>query len=156
MLILKKLELNMNFVLDSVLRQATPEDIPGMHRVRLAVSENALRSTVINEASYLPAINETGRGWVVEVAGDIVAFAVGNRETGNIWALFVDPKHEACGYGRRLHETMIAYLFGCGVVKLNLSTASGTRAEKFYAALGWQLATQQKEGETFFEMWKPN
>lgn len=48
-----------------------------MHRVRLAVRENRLTSR-ITEEDYIPAIEETGRGWVVEVDGGVVGFAVGN------------------------------------------------------------------------------
>ncbi len=44
------------------LRQATRADIPGMHRVRLAVRENRLTSAAITEADYIPAIEVTGRG----------------------------------------------------------------------------------------------
>jgi len=67
-----------------VLRQAIPADIPGMHRVRMAVTENRLASSVITEADYLPAIEKTGRGWVTEVDGQVAAFAVGNKTNGNI------------------------------------------------------------------------
>ncbi len=138
----------------SNLRQASLADIPGMHRVRLAVRENALRSTVITEASYAQPMMETGRGWVVEDDGEILAFAVGNAQTGNIWALFVDPEHEGNGYGRRLHDTMIAYLFACGLNRLDLSTAADTRAHRFYVRAGWQLIRidGEAEGEAFFEM----
>lgn len=138
-----------------ILRQASLADIPGMHRVRLAVRENALRSTVITEASYAQPIMETGRGWVVEDDGKIVAFAVGNAQTGNIWALFVDPEHEGKGYGRNLHDTMIVYLFACGLTRLHLSTASDTRAHEFYVRAGWQLIRIDIDGEAFFEMKNP-
>jgi GNAT superfamily N-acetyltransferase len=85
------------------LRQARRADIPAMHRVRLAVRENRLTANITQE-DYVPAIEHTGRGWVVEVDGAVVGFAVGNAATGNIWALFVDPAHEGQGHGRRLHE----------------------------------------------------
>jgi len=75
------------------------EDIPGMHRVRLAVRENRLTSDRIRPEHYVPEISVTGRGWVVERDGVIVAFAIGNFVTGNIWALFVDPGLEGRGYG---------------------------------------------------------
>jgi hypothetical protein len=68
------------------LRLAVRADIPAMHRVRLAVHENVLTSNV-TEAHYVPAIEETGRGWVVEVGGEVVAFAIGNAQNGNIVAL---------------------------------------------------------------------
>lgn len=84
-----------------------PNQYPGMHRVRMAARENRLTSTVITEESYVPAIEDTGRGWVVEDQASVIAFAIGNALTGNIWALFVDPEHEGRGHGRRLHDAMV-------------------------------------------------
>ena len=98
----------------ATLRTANREDIAAMHRVRLAVRENVLTSAVA-EGDYIPAIEDTGRGWVVEAGGEIVAFAVGNARTGNIWALFVHPDHEGRGYGRRLHDEMVAWLHAQGM-----------------------------------------
>lgn len=123
-----------------MIRQATRADIPGMHRVRLAVRENRLTSTAVSEADYVPAIEQTGRGWVIEADGRIVAFAVGNKVDGNIWALFVDPAHEGRGYGRQLHDEMVRWLAAEGPGTLWLTTESGTRAERFYARAGWTRA----------------
>ena len=50
------------------LPQAQRADIPAMHRMRLAVHENTLAS-VATEEDYVPAIEETGRGRVIEVNG---------------------------------------------------------------------------------------
>src|SRR5574343_1465976 len=96
-----------------LLRQALRSDIPGMHRVRRAVRENPLTSDVIREEHYIPAIEDTGCGWVIEdqESGEVLAFAVGNAQTGNIWALFVDPAHEGRGFGRRLQTEMVTWLF---------------------------------------------
>ncbi len=118
-----------------------------MHAVRLAVKENALRSAAVTEASYVPAIEETGRGWVVEVEGVVVGFAVGNRVTGNVWALFVHPEHESKGYGRQLHGAMLSWLFAQGVERAWLSTEPGTRAQRFYETAGWQYQGVLPSGE---------
>jgi hypothetical protein len=71
------------------LRQAERRDIPALHRVRMSVRENRLTSTVLTEEDYISALEETGRGWVVEVKGSVVAFAIGNAISGNIWALLL-------------------------------------------------------------------
>lgn len=134
-----------------MLRQAVAADIPAMHRVRLAVRENRLVSTAVTEADYRPAIEDTGRGWVVEVDGGIVAFAVGNARTGNIWALFVDPAHEGKGYGRMLHDEMVRWLGDRGVAALWLTTQAGTRAEGFYTRAGWRRAGTTAAGDVRFE-----
>src|SRR5687768_15326914 len=105
-----------------------------MHRVRMAVRENRLTPGAIGEDEYVREIEITGRGWVVVDDGEIVGFAIGNRDTGNIWALFVDPGHEGRDHGRRLHAAMVEWLFAQGLPRLRLSTEPGTRAQKFYEA----------------------
>ncbi len=140
----------------ATLRQARRGDIPAMHRIRLAVRENRLTSSDVTEAHYVRAVEETGRGWVVEDNGAVVGFAVGNAATGNIWALFVDPAHERRGHGRRLHDVMVAWLFSCGLERLWLSTLPGTRAERFYAAAGWVCVARLANGEARYELRDPN
>lgn len=122
-----------------VIRQALIGDIPAMHRVRLAVRENRLTSTRIGEADYVPAITVTGRGWVAERDGVVAGFAIGNLETGNIWALFVDPEAEGQGHGGRLHDAMVGFMLDSGLARLHLGTGQGTRAEGFYTARGWRV-----------------
>jgi GNAT superfamily N-acetyltransferase len=120
-----------------VLRQATIDDIAGMHHVRVAVRENRLSDPGrITPSDYAAAIESLGRGWVAEVDGEIVAFAVGYA-SGNIWALFVHPDHEGRGHGRALHAQMVDWLWSLGLGRLWLTTAPGSRAEGFYRSLGW-------------------
>ena len=121
-----------------MLRQAVPTDYAGMHRVRLAVRENTLSSPGrITEAEYLDAMDRSGRSWVVEADGEIVAFASG-LFTGNIWALFVHPDFEGRGYGKALHAAMVCWLWSRGLPRLWLTTGPGTRAERFYISQGWR------------------
>jgi len=140
----------------AILRQAIRQYIPAMHRVRLAVRENRLTSSVITEADYVPAIENTGRGWVIEAGGKVVGFAVGNAQTGNIWALFVDPDHEGRGYGRRLHDAMVKWLFSCKLKCLFLGTGPDTRARRFYETAGWQCTGLAQNGEMHFELYNPH
>ena len=136
---------------EPVLRRALAADVPAMHRVRLAVRENPLRSAIVTEADYLPYLEQYGRAWVVEQAGDVLAFAIGDRRDGNIWALFVAPGHERKGYGRRLHDEMVAWLAAQGCARLHLSTQAGTRAERFYRDAGWRECGTTASGEIRFE-----
>jgi len=57
------------------LRQATRADIPATHAVRMSVRENQLTGGVITERDYVEHLEALGRGWVIEAAGRIVAFA---------------------------------------------------------------------------------
>jgi len=134
------------------LRPATRADVEAIQRVRGSVWENRLTSCVISDAEVVEAIERTGRGWVVEVGSNVVAFAVGNAETGNIWALFVEPEHEGHGHGRRLHDTMVEWLWSRGLRRLWLSTEPGTRAERFYRAAGWRPQGTLPSGEVAFEL----
>lgn len=140
----------------ATLRQAQRADIPAMHRVRRSVHENRLTSSIITEEHYVPAIEETGRGWIVEVDGVVAGFAVGNAITGNIWALFVDPAHAGHGHGRNLHDTMIRWLFSRGLKRLWLSTQANTRAQQFYEAAGWLNTGILADGEASFERFNPD
>ena len=126
-----------------------------MHRVRMAVRENRLRSSVITEEHYVLAIKQIGRGWVVEVDAAIVGFSIGNGETGNIWALFVDPEHEGRGHGRALHDAMVDWLFSRGLRHLWLGTDPDTRAERFYRAAGWRFTGKAANGEALYELRNP-
>ena len=123
-----------------------------MHRIRLAVRENRLTSSVITEADYVPAIETTGRGWVAETQGAIVGFAIGTHTNGNIWALFVDPEHEKHGHGRALHDVMVEWLWSQGHERLWLTTAAGTRAQGFYQQAGWRCTGSTSDGELTFEL----
>lgn len=139
----------------TTLRQAHRGDVPGIQRVRHAVRENRLTSTVISDEDVVQALEQTGRGWVVEREGQVIAFAIGNAETGNIWALFVDPEHEAQGHGRRLHDEMVSWLWSQGLTRLWLTTAPGTRAQRFYERAGWQNRGITPGGEVSFELLAP-
>ena len=133
-------------------RVAVRADIGGMQRVRRAVRENRLVSTVIRDADVQEAIERTGRGWVVEADGELVGFAIGNRDNGSIWALFVHPDHEGRGYGSALHDAMVAWLWTQGLDLLWLTTEPGTRAQRFYERAGWVLAGAAEHGELRFEL----
>ena len=135
----------------TLLRQAVRNDVREIQRVRHAVRENRLVSTVITDEQVIEAIERTGRGWVVESEGRIVAFSVGNAETGNIWALFVEPGHGGRGHGRRLHDEMVDWLWSRGLKRLWLSTEQHTRAQRFYELSGWENRGVLPSGEVLFE-----
>ncbi|HEY9101080.1 GNAT family N-acetyltransferase [Chitinimonas sp.] len=138
----------------SVLRTAVAADIPGIFDVRYAVTENTLQRGRISDEEVLESITTTGRGWVVEQAGHVVGFAIGNAQTGNIFALFVHPDHAGVGHGRRLHDAMVDWLWEQGLERLWLSTGEGTRAQGFYQAAGWQACGHTEQGEVRFERYK--
>ena len=122
-----------------------------MHRIRLAVRENRLVTSVVTEADYVPEIEVTGRGWVAVEDDAVRGFAIGNHVTGNIWALFVDPDHEGRGHGRALHDAMVQRLLAQGLTRLWLTTDPETRARRFYERAGWALVRAAPPNEVLME-----
>ena len=133
------------------LRRALDSDLDEVHRVRTAVTENRLTTTVVTRADYLDAIGPSGRGWVVEKDGRIAAFAIALRSNWSIWALFVDPPFEGRGYGTVLLDTAVDWLWSRGASRIWLNTERGTRAEGFYRCRGWTETGQNEHGEVLFE-----
>jgi GNAT superfamily N-acetyltransferase len=141
--------------MSAILRQALRSDIPEIWRVRYAVLENTLAPGKISGAELIQHLEVVGRGWVIDTGATIAGFAIGNAQTGNIWALFVDPVHEGKGYGRRLHDEMLRWLWSQGLEQLWLTTGSGTRAQRFYERNGWQDKGADGDGDVRFEMLAP-
>jgi len=135
-----------------MIRKAVENDIPEIQRIRSAVHENKLSSKKISVSEIQKAMFLTGRGWVAEQDGKVLGFAIGNTQTGNIWALFVDPDYEKQGVGRALFKTMVRWLSKQKLNKLYLSTEPNTRAEKFYADAGWTKGRKLSNGEVRFEL----
>ena len=135
-----------------LLRQATRADSAGIWRVRYAVTENTLPPGIIGDADLRREIEDTGRGWVVvDAADEVLAFAIGNAQSGNIWALFVAPEAQGRGHGQRLHDTMLDWLWAQGLQRLWLTTGPETRARRFYEKNGWRDAGRTEKGEILFE-----
>lgn len=134
------------------LRQALVADIPAIFLVRYAVAENTLRRDAINEHDVQLQIEQSGRGWVIESECGVAAFAIGNATNGNVWALFVHPKHERLGYGTRLHTEMVQWLWAQRLQVLWLTTGEQTRARPFYEALGWHCVGHAEHGQVRMEL----
>jgi GNAT superfamily N-acetyltransferase len=133
-----------------VFREAVFDDIPHMSRIRLAVTENALRDPArITPQMYADFLEEDGRGWVALVDGKIAAFSYANRIDGSIWALFVEPRFQGQGLGKQLLSLATDWLFSLGFRRVTLSTGTHTSAAQFYIRLGWRLASSSAGDSVF-------
>jgi GNAT superfamily N-acetyltransferase len=136
------------------LRPAAAADIPAMHAIRLAVRENALLDpTRVRPADYAALLAGNGGGFVAEVDGAVVGFGMADGATRNVWALFVAPGFEGRGIGRALHDEVLDWLFARGDGPAWLTTAPGTRAERFYREAGWQDAGRDPGGDLRLEFY---
>lgn len=120
--------------------------------IRGRVRENRLSDPSRVQPHHCEEMLRVGRGWVAEVDGDVVGFAIVDLRDASVWALFVDPDFERQGVGRQLHDTMVADVFGSGRDHLSLSTDLHTRAEKFYRSAGWQESGRNSIGEVCFRL----
>lgn len=134
------------------IRSATVADVPQIMAIRFAVQENRLsdpnKVTAQLCCDYLDAL---GHGWVCEDAGQIIGFSYAARE-GSIWALFVLPEHEGRGAGSQLLDAAVKWLFAEGHHEIWLGTGINTRAERFYAAQGWQRGDNLAGDEVEFRL----
>lgn len=141
--------------MNAVLRQATMVDAASIWKVRHSVTENTLAPGRLSDEDLRREIEDTGRGWVIEVAGVIEAFAIGNARSGNIWALFVQPDAQGRGYGSMLHDVMVHWLCEQQAPTLWLTTGATTRAAGFYERHGWQCVRVARDGEARYELQTP-
>ncbi len=134
-------------------RVAEVKDIAGIQVVRRLVKENRLSDPgFVTDQDVRDFISHRGKGWVCEEDGHILGFAIADLKENNIWALFVHPGHEGKGIGKNLHALMLDWYFAQGKDHAWLSTAPGTRAEKFYRKAGWTEKGIYGKGEIKFEM----
>ena len=134
-------------------REAQPTDIPALLKVRFSVTENVLRNralvTAANTEEYL---FHRGKGWVCEVEGQVVGFAIADLRAHNVWALFVRPAYVGHTIGKQLLGLLLTWYFAQTQETIELSTAPGTRAEEFYRRQGWREIGRTSSGEVQFEL----
>jgi GNAT superfamily N-acetyltransferase len=136
-----------------IFREAQTDDIKQIQVVRNAVKENALSNPgLVTDKDCVEYLTLRGKGWVCENDGTIIGFAIADLIDNNIWALFVHPDQAANGVGKNLHDTMLDWYFEQQKEMVWLSTAPGTRAEKFYRMQGWKATGLYGKGEIRFEM----
>ena len=136
-----------------VYREASIQDIEQIQVVRNAVKENTLSDPgLVTDDDCREFLFERGKGWVCEVEGTIVGFAIADLEENNIWALFLKPEFEGRGIGQQLHRMMLDWYFSQTKKTVWLGTAFNTRAEAFYRKAGWTEAGLHGTKEIKFKM----
>lgn len=136
-----------------IFREARVSDIPQIQGVRNSVKENTLSDpALVTDKDCEDYMFNRGKGWVCEMEGRVVGFAIADLVDHNVWALFVQPGFDGRGIGKRLHDDMLDWYFSQTVLTIWLGTAPNTRAEKFYRMAGWKEAGIHGKGEIKFEM----
>ncbi|WP_230404635.1 MULTISPECIES: GNAT family N-acetyltransferase [Undibacterium] len=137
-------------------RLAIDADIPAMSVIRRSVRENILRDpSKVTIEMYHDYLHHAGRAWVCEYQGKIIGFSYAALADHSIWALFVSPEHEGLGAGKRLLKFACEWLFSQGAKQVQLSTAAGTRADRFYANQGWNRSELPDSRDVKFILPRP-
>ena len=137
------------------IRVAEIKDISQIQVVRNLVKENRLSDpALVPDSDVEDYITRRGRGWVCEINGQIVGFAIADLVDNNIWALFIHPGFEKLGIGKKLHDKMMNWYFSQTDKTVWLGTSPKTRAELFYRKAGWKEVGVHGKGEIKFEMTK--
>jgi ribosomal protein S18 acetylase RimI-like enzyme len=116
----------------------------------MAVKENVLSRPEKITATVERLIDREGF-WVFEEAGAILGFSSADPGDGSIFALFIDPAHEGRGVGQALLAAACASLARDGHAVAQLTTGTGTRAERFYRLNGWTEVGRTDDGQLIFQ-----
>ncbi|HEU0063629.1 MAG TPA: GNAT family N-acetyltransferase, partial [Flavisolibacter sp.] len=129
---------------------------PQLQIIRNSVKENILNNpSLVTLADYTSYLTVNGKGWVHLVnKHTITGFAIIDTLNYSVWALFIHPAFEKKGIGRMLQHEMLNWHFRQTDKNLWLTTAPGTRAEKFYRSSGWKQTGINKSKELIFEITK--
>ena len=137
------------------IRPAEIKDIYQIQVVRNLVKENRLSDpALVPDRDVEDYITRRGKGWICEIDGGVVGFAIADLVDNNIWALFIHPGFEGMGIGKKLHEEMLNWYFSQTDKTVWLGTSPETRAELFYRKAGWKEVGVHGKGEIKFEMTK--
>ena len=137
------------------IRVAEIKDIYQIQVVRNLVKENQLSDpALVPDSDVEDYITRRGKGWVCEIDGEVVGFAIADLVDNNIWALFIHPGFERIGIGQKLHDEMLNWYFSQTDKTVWLGTSPKTRAELFYRKAGWKEVGTHGKGEIKFEMTK--
>jgi GNAT superfamily N-acetyltransferase len=108
----------------------------------------------ITEASVAASFLADSKGWVAVRAGEIVAFAIADRASRSIFALFVLPQFE--GIGGRLLGLALDWLWRNCADLVWLTTGPDTKAARFYERRGWIATSAEPRGDTRYELRRPS
>ena len=126
-------------------REIRPEDLAAVFEIRISTSHNSngwdeMATMGITPESVRQMMQVSHRGWLCEVAGQKVGFAMGNKKTGEMWVIAVLREFENRGIGKRLLRLVEDWLWATGwnQIWLTTDTEEQFRAVGFYRHEGWE------------------
>lgn len=126
-------------------REIQVDDLRAIFDIRIATWHNSngqeeLTRMGITLQSVRQMLKNSHRGWLCEIDGRKVGFAMGDRATGEMWVIAVLKAFEGRGIGKRLLGLVEAWLYseGCREIWLTTDPDESFRAVGFYRHEGWR------------------
>jgi GNAT superfamily N-acetyltransferase len=129
-----------------LLRRATEADLPRLFEIWTAVDEHRLLVGWQQFMVTARRLMASGPVWVWANEYGVQGFGAYNVETGEIEALYVEPRAQGRGIGRALLHKCCDGLIRRGHRHAWLVTSPGTRAERIYRDAGWAEAGTEPSG----------
>ena len=133
------------------IRELEKSDIDDILDIRVSTIENHFSMEDLAEVGVTPkAIAEwldgTVKGWVCEVSGRPVGFAMADSETAEVLVAACYPEYEKKGIGKKLMHKVHDWLWSFNHEQIWLwsDPDPGIRAYGFYRRLGYQPAGKIK------------
>lgn len=131
--------------METFFREIQIQDIPDLFYVRVRTDENnlsmeELESLGITGKSVKRKLQSSFAGFLCEIAGKVVGFAMGDKSTGELWVIAVLPEYIKRGIGTKLLSLLENWLevSGCSEIWLTTDLDTSLRAYKFYLDNGWE------------------
>jgi GNAT superfamily N-acetyltransferase len=135
------------------LRSANRDDLPRIYAVRHGTAENRQTNpSSVTDADVLWYMDEA-IFLVSEDDAGIQGFACADHQTGYVWALFVIDSAHGRGHGTALLNAVLGSLRRAGHRQAFLNTGTGTTAERYYLARGWQRMGINPDGDMVMRLW---
>ncbi|OLU23651.1 GNAT family N-acetyltransferase [Pseudomonas sp. PA15(2017)] len=143
--------------MSGTIRPASVADIDSLFDIRTSVTDNHLSREQLDELGITAealqqAIEAAPCGWVAELGGVPVGFAMVDFDAGELFALFVRPQHEGKGLGKRLLEAAEQALFARhALIYLITDGDEAIRANGFYSRQGWLQVSEVDDRDVRYE-----
>lgn len=145
-----------------LIRRIEPRDVDQLFTVRTSVHENALTMDElagmgITPKSTVDALGDPLAGYLCEVSGRPVGFAMADLWSGEFSVVAVLPEFEGRGVGRELLRLTEGLLWAAGRRSIWLWTGTdrSTRALRLYLSAGW-VETEVKGDRIYLRKDRPS
>ena len=119
-------------------------DVGALFDVRTRTRENTYTLAELHRLGITPAsvrdrLATTFAGWLCADGDRVVAFAMADRSSGELWVIAVLPEYEGRGIGGELMRRAEEWLWtsGCERAWLTTDVDTSLRAYGFYRHRGW-------------------